>query len=225
MEFLKNFINEYGTAILYALLTALAGYLGVWVKQLYTKYINDKTKQAVAKTVVQAVEQLYNNLNGEEKLEKALESASDMLTEKGINITDLELRMLIEAAVSEFNDAFHREKRNASESAVGGINAIDESIVETSTNNIIGINETNAKITPAFINTIDETIPSSISSINEIDYEAGNGNIGEIISNETEPNVSDFADDFDGAYESGLIAGTDQNNVAMNMSPNDNINK
>ncbi len=218
MDFLKAFINEYGTAILYTVLTALAGYLGMWVKKLYTKYINDKTKQAVAKTVVQAVEQLYNNLNGEEKLEKALESASDMLAEKGINITDLELRMLIEAAVSEFNDAFHREKENASESAVGDINAIDESIVETSTNNIIGINETNAKITPAFINTIDETIPSSISSINEIDYEFGNGDINETISSETEPNVSDFADDYDGAYESGLIADTDKNNVTMNES-------
>ncbi len=123
MEFLKNFINEYGTAILYALLTALAGYLGVWVKQLYTKYINDKTKQSVAKTVVQAVEQLYYNLNGEEKLEKALESASDMLAEKGINITDLELRMLIEAAVSEFNDAFHREKK--AEGLADDINQLD----------------------------------------------------------------------------------------------------
>ena len=29
-----------------------------------------------------------------------------MLNEKGITITDLELRMLIEAAVAEFNEAF-----------------------------------------------------------------------------------------------------------------------
>ena len=109
MEFIKNFISEYGTTILYAILTAIGGYLGIWAKKLYTKYVNDKTKQAVAKTVVQAVEQLYKDLRGEEKLEKALEAAADMLTERGIMVTDLELRILIEAAVGEFNKAFEKD--------------------------------------------------------------------------------------------------------------------
>ncbi len=109
MEFIKNFLSEYGTTILYAILTAIGGYLGIWAKKLYTKYVNDKTKQAVAKTVVQAVEQLYKDLRGEEKLEKALEAASDMLTERGITVTDLELRILIEAAVGEFNKAFEKD--------------------------------------------------------------------------------------------------------------------
>jgi hypothetical protein len=108
MEFIKLFISEYGTTILYAVLTALAGYIGIFVKKLYTKYVNDKTKQAVAKTVVQAVEQIYKDLHGEEKLNKALEAASEMLAEKGITITDLEMRMLIEAAVAEFNKAFEQ---------------------------------------------------------------------------------------------------------------------
>lgn len=109
MEFIKLFISEYGTTILYAVLTALAGYVGIVAKRLYTKYVNDKTKQAVAKTVVQAVEQIYKDLHGEEKLNKALEAASEMLAEKGITITDLEMRMLIEAALAEFNRAFEKE--------------------------------------------------------------------------------------------------------------------
>ena len=109
MEFIKLFISEYGTTILYAILTALAGYIGIVAKRLYTKYVNDKTKQAVAKTVVQAVEQIYTDLHGEEKLNKALEAASEMLAEKGITITDLEMRMLIEAALAEFNRAFEKE--------------------------------------------------------------------------------------------------------------------
>ena len=109
MELFREFISEYGSTILYAVLTAIAGYLGVVVKRLYEKYINDKTKQAVAKTVVQAVEQIYKDLHGEEKLNKALQSMSDMLAEKGITITDLEMRMLIEAAVAEFNEAFKKE--------------------------------------------------------------------------------------------------------------------
>lgn len=109
MEFIKLFISEYGTTILYAVLTALAGYIGIVAKRFYTKYVNDKTKQAVAKTVVQAVEQIYKDLHGEEKLNKALEAASEMLAEKGITITDLEMRMLIEAALAEFNRAFEKE--------------------------------------------------------------------------------------------------------------------
>ncbi len=109
MEFIKLFISEYGTTILYAVLTALAGYIGIVAKRLYTKYVNDKTKQAVAKTVVQAVEQIYKDLHGEEKLNKALEAASEMLAEKGITITDLEMRTLIEASLAEFNRAFEKE--------------------------------------------------------------------------------------------------------------------
>ena len=118
MDFIKLFISEYGTTILYAVLTDFAGYLGIVVKHLYTKYINDKTKQAVAKTVVQAVEQIYKDLHGEEKLNKALEAASEMLAEKSITITNLEMRMLIEAALAEFNNAF--EKTDTDDTAGGG---------------------------------------------------------------------------------------------------------
>lgn len=123
MEFIKLFISEYGTTILYAVLTALAGYIGIFAKKLYTKYVNDKTKQAVAKTVVQAVEQIYKDLHGEEKLNKALEAASEMLAEKGITITDLEMRMLIEAAVAEFNNAFEKTGTDADtvEDPTGGV--------------------------------------------------------------------------------------------------------
>lgn len=109
MEFIKMFINDYGTAILYTLLTALAGYLGIWLKSLYTKYINDKTKQDVVKTCVKAVEQLYKDLHGEQKYQEVVESAVAMLNEKGITVTELELKMLIEAAVCEFNKAFEDE--------------------------------------------------------------------------------------------------------------------
>lgn len=125
MEFIKLFISEYGTTILYAVLTALAGYIGIVAKRLYTKYVNDKTKQAVAKTVVQAVEQIYKDLHGEEKLNKALEAASEMLAEKGITITDLEMRMLIEAALAEFNKAFEKEGSDDTADtaeAAGGVN-------------------------------------------------------------------------------------------------------
>lgn len=120
MDFIKLFISEYGTTILYAVLTGVFAWLGVKVKALADKYLNDKIKRDVARTVVQAVEQVYKDLHGEEKLNQALTAASDMLAEKGITVTDLELRMLIEAAVAEFNEAF--KQAPAAEEEPGGVN-------------------------------------------------------------------------------------------------------
>lgn len=115
MELFNEFVSVYGTTILYSVLTAIAGYLGIVVKNLYQKYVNDKTKKDVVKTCVSAVEQLYKDLHGEEKYGKAVEAAADMLAEKGITITELEIRMLIEAAVSEFNNAFTSDGEDVTE--------------------------------------------------------------------------------------------------------------
>ena len=104
-----EFINTYGVQLMYMALTAIAGYIGIVAKNLFTKYINDKTKATVAKNAVKFVEQVYKDLHGEDKLNKALEAASEMLAEKGITVTQLELRVLIEAAVAEFNEAFNKE--------------------------------------------------------------------------------------------------------------------
>lgn len=107
MEFITDFISTYGVEIIYGIITAIAAWLGTVLKKCVTNWFDDKTKQDVAKTCVRAVEQIYKNLHGEEKLQKALEAASEMLMNKNITITDIELRMLIEAAVAEFNDAFN----------------------------------------------------------------------------------------------------------------------
>lgn len=103
-----EFINQYGMQILYTVITAIAGYIGIVIKNAVTKYLNDKTKLSVAKTAVQFVEQVYKDLRGEEKLNAALAATSEMLGEKGIFVSDLEMRVLIEAAVSEFNKAFEK---------------------------------------------------------------------------------------------------------------------
>lgn len=105
-----EFLNQYGMQILYTVVMAIAGYLGIVVKNLATKYINDKTKKDVAKSAVQFVEQVYKDLHGEEKLNEALQAASEMLLEKNIAVTSLELRVLIEAAVAEFNNAFGKDE-------------------------------------------------------------------------------------------------------------------
>ena len=60
-----EFINQYGMQIMYAIITAVAGYVGIVLKKLATEYINDKTKADVAKTAVRFVEQVYKDLHGE----------------------------------------------------------------------------------------------------------------------------------------------------------------
>ena len=100
-------INTYGLEIIGAILTALAGAIGLAIKKLAAKHIDTKVKREIARTVVQGVEQLYKHLDGKEKLNKALEAAAEMLAGNGITVTDLELRMLLEAAVGEFNNVFN----------------------------------------------------------------------------------------------------------------------
>lgn len=111
MEAFINFLNEYG--ILSAIITAVASALGVLAKKLWDKTVGDKvkeeTKKDVASLVVKYVEQVYKDFHGEEKLDKALEAFSDMLSAKGITISDLEMRVYLEAALAEFNKAFNKE--------------------------------------------------------------------------------------------------------------------
>ena len=92
--------------VIVAALTAFAGFLGTQIKGLYQKYINDKTKEAVVRTCVKAAEQLYHDLSGAEKLQKAQEGVVQMLNEKGIPISELEMNLLIESVVAEFNYGF-----------------------------------------------------------------------------------------------------------------------
>ena len=108
MDRVINFLNEYG--VISAIITAAAAALGKLLKKLYDRtigaYFKDKAKREVAAQVVKYVEQVYKDLHGEEKLAKAIEAAAEMLNEKGVTISELELRVLLESALAELNDAF-----------------------------------------------------------------------------------------------------------------------
>lgn len=98
LELLQPYLME----IIVTILTAIATYIGAKIKKIYEEKVNDDTKRKVVSTVVKAVEQLYKDLNGEEKLEKAQENIVEMLNEKGIMITELEMNMLIEEVCNSF---------------------------------------------------------------------------------------------------------------------------
>ena len=103
-----EFINLYGTQTLEAILVAIFGCFGLVMKHMAAKYLNDDTKRTLAKTVVCFVEQVYKDLHGHEKLQMAMKVLSDQLAEKNIKITGTEMKILIEAAVAEFNEAFKK---------------------------------------------------------------------------------------------------------------------
>ena len=97
-------INAFGNEIMGALLTAVAGAAAL----VFRKWINTKVKREIAETVVEAIEQIYQTLDGPAKLEKALEAAATMMRENGIKVSALELRMLLESALGKFNDVFNK---------------------------------------------------------------------------------------------------------------------
>lgn len=107
-----NFLNGYLNQILLAVFLALAAFLGTQVKNLYKKYVTTEIKQAVCRTVVRTVEQIYKDLHGDEKLHKAMGRASKILEEYGIEISEYELVSMLEAAVNEFNNSFHKTEES-----------------------------------------------------------------------------------------------------------------
>lgn len=97
MSLISEFISDYGLSILYTILTAIISFVGVRIKTLYKKIVDNNLKKQVVEDTVKYVEQLYKNLNGKEKLEIAKKNILELLKDKGIYINELELNVLIES--------------------------------------------------------------------------------------------------------------------------------
>lgn len=91
--------------------------LGIWAKNLAKKWLNNDTKKQLAEYAVMAVEQVYKSLHGEEKLGQAMAIFSQQLSEKNIYISEDEMRLLLEAAVGKFNDAFNKKDEPTEDTA------------------------------------------------------------------------------------------------------------
>ncbi len=113
MHVFSDFLQEYGSSLLYALVTAVFGYLGVIAKKLWQKWFNEREKERAAHTVVKAVEQIYTDLHGEEKLQRALCDLEELLNAREIPVSAPELRLLLESALAEYNKAFEKEPKAA----------------------------------------------------------------------------------------------------------------
>ena len=92
-----------------SLLVVWFGILGTKLKNTYDKKITTETKKEVVQLSVNYVEQVCKTLHGEEKLQKAIEQATLLLNEKGITVSEIELKTLIESAVYGLKQGFNGE--------------------------------------------------------------------------------------------------------------------
>ena len=106
---LDYFLFSYGGEIAVMAVTVVFGCLGWAAKQIYKNIVTDQQKEAIAKTAARCVEQVWKTIHGPEKMQMALEYAAVLLEKKGIKFDSEEMSILIEAAVSEFNNAFAKE--------------------------------------------------------------------------------------------------------------------
>ena len=105
---MENFMAQLMPAVIsvaITCLTAVATYVGNTVKKYFEEKANDETKRKVVETTCRYVNQIFVDLDGPSKLEKAKENILLQLNEKGVPITDLELDVLIESTVNSFKDA------------------------------------------------------------------------------------------------------------------------
>lgn len=101
---MNEVFTTYALEIVKAIVLMIAGYVGIVIKNLAAKYITTDTAKKVADTTVKYVEQIYTDIHGEDKLNKAIALASDILEQKAIKISETELHAMLEAAVKEMND-------------------------------------------------------------------------------------------------------------------------
>lgn len=96
--------------VLATFLTGLFTYIGTRLKNAYEQKVNTETAKVVVENAVRFVEQVYKDLHGKEKLEKAVEQVSQVLASKGINLSEAEINMLIESAVYGLNEGWFELK-------------------------------------------------------------------------------------------------------------------
>ena len=128
-----NQILQIVLPILATFLTGLFTYIGTRLKKVYEEKVNTETAKTVAEDAVRFVEQVYKDLHGKEKLEKATAQVAEVLQSKGITISEAEINMLIESAVYGLNEGWFNSADNTLDT--------DKTDNETITDNQVSENE------------------------------------------------------------------------------------
>lgn len=105
----ETMMHEYFFQMLALIVCAGTAALGYGCRKLYKQHVDSQEKEAVAVSAAAFVEQTFRNLHGYDKLMKAMDTARVLLAKRGIKFSAEEMKILIVAAVGQFNDAFNRD--------------------------------------------------------------------------------------------------------------------
>lgn len=96
---LIDFTKEYGLEIIHSVVMGVFSYIVIDIKKVYKKHIQEKTKKDVVKMVCRYVNEVYQSSSVSDKLELALTNTKEILKEKKITISDLELKVLLHNSI------------------------------------------------------------------------------------------------------------------------------
>lgn len=96
---LMEFTKDYGIEIIHSIVMGVFSYIALDIKKEYKKHMQDKTKREVVDKVCNYVNEVYPNSTGLDKLSIAITSTKEILKEKGITISDLELKVLLHNSI------------------------------------------------------------------------------------------------------------------------------
>lgn len=107
---MPEMIQELFTALVPYIITIVTAIVGYWAAQLKSRLdqkLDTEVKKQVVEDTVKYVQQVYETLAGPEKLQKAIQTASEWLQEKNIKVTEAELTVLIESTIKAAKDGWY----------------------------------------------------------------------------------------------------------------------
>lgn len=98
MELINSSIIE----IILTIITGVISFVGIKLKKLYEEKMKDETVKKIVSDTVKYIEQITKDISitSENKKQKAKDKILEWLDEKGINVSDTQLDILIESAVN-----------------------------------------------------------------------------------------------------------------------------
>ena len=107
---LIDFTKDYGIEIIHSIVMGVFSYIVFDIKKVYKNHIQDKIKKEVVDKVCIYVDEIYPNLDSEDKIKMTISSTEEILKEKGIVISDLELRVLLHNSIHIKNNKLEVKK-------------------------------------------------------------------------------------------------------------------
>ena len=108
----EEIVSTYLIPALMTILTGVATWIGTKIKKVIEeKATNEKVKDIIY-DVVKYVEQTSKELTGSEKFQKSVDEATKWLNSKGIYVSDLELKIMIESTVNTLYGKITKNTQN-----------------------------------------------------------------------------------------------------------------